>query len=324
MSIKDKVSVIMAARNEESTIAQSIESLLNQTYKNIEIIVVNDGSTDRTGEIAKEYSLKYKNVILKNIKYQNRGCVRPRYEGIENTDGGIIFVVDADAIYEKDYVALCVRHLLDKKVGGVIGKIRVWNPKTFISKYRDVLYRLRFDDEDNIRREIKMGALAAWLFRRQDYNKLGKYDQSLAYGEDRDFAKRLLACGFEIVYEPNAVWHHRWKEYLGETVQNNFEMGEQNYGFSKGNLKIWLKVIYFLSVIPIILLSVFYHIAVLLLVLHSLPLFYNGVKLFMRAGHLKYRYYALLSPIVSYVYNIPYAFGFLLEFLRDILGVKKF
>jgi len=53
--------------------------------------------------------------------------VRPRYIGIENTDGDIIFVVDADAIYEKEYVELCVKHLRDKKTGGVIGKIRVWD-----------------------------------------------------------------------------------------------------------------------------------------------------------------------------------------------------
>ena len=319
-----KVSVIMAARDEDATIAQSIESLLNQTYKDLEIIVVNDGSTDNTLDIAKRYSLKYSNVILKNIKYMNKGCVRPRYIGIENTDGEIIFVVDADAIYAKDYVERCVSRLKDKGVGGVIGKIRVWNPKTFISKYRDVLYRLRFDDVDNIKREINQGKLAAWMFRREDYVRLGKYDRSLAYGEDRDFARRLLDNGLKIVYEPRALWYHRWKEYLGETVLNNFEMGQQNYGFSKGNFKVWLKVLYFLSAVPVALLSFVYSYFVLLLVLHPLPLFLNGVRLFRRAGHLKYRYYALLGPVVSYVYNIPYAFGFLLEFLRDVAGVSKF
>ena len=318
------VSVIMAARDEESTIAQSIESLLGQTYKDIEIIVVNDGSTDGTEEIAREYASRYDNVILKNIKYMNKGCVWPRYIGIENTSGGIIFVVDADAIYAKDYVEKCVCRLKDKNVGGVIGKLRVWNPKTFISKYRDVLYRLRFDDAENIKREIKAGRQAAWLFRREDYVRLGKYDRSLAYGEDRDFARRLLDSGMEIVYESKALWYHRWKEYLGETLLNNFEMGEQNYGFSKDNRMVWLKVLYFLSVVPIIAVSFVYSYLLLLLLLHSLPLVFNGVKLFRRSGHLKYRNYALLAPVVSYVYNIPYAFGFLVEFLRSVVGRAKF
>lgn len=319
-----KVSVIMAARNEEPTIAKSIESLLNQTYKDIEIIVVNDGSTDRTADIAKKYSRKHRNVILKDIEYLNKGCVRPRYIGIENTNGEIIFVVDADAVYDRDFVELCAKHLLERKVGGVIGKIRVWNPKTFISKYRDVLYRLRFDDEANIRHEIKNGALAAWMFRRADYMRLGKYNQSLAYGEDRDFAKRLLKAGFDIVYEPNAVWHHRWKEYIWETVVNNFEMGEQNYGFNKRSYKMWLKVLYFLSVAPVLVFSFVYPVAISLLVLHSLPLFFNGVQLFRRAKHLENRKYALLAPIVSYIYNIPYAFGFIVEFFRGILGRSKY
>ncbi len=319
-----KVSVIMAARDEELTIAESIESLLNQTYKNLEIIVVNDGSTDRTGEIAKNYSLRYENVILKNIKYLNKGCVRPRYIGIENTDGEIIFVVDADAIYAKDYVEKCVSHLRERDTGGVIGKIRVWNPKTFISKYRDVLYRLRFDDVKNIELEISEGKLAAWMFRREDYVRLGKYDQSLAYGEDRDFARRLLDSGRDIVYEPDALWYHRWKEYVGETVWNNFEMGQQNYGFSKSNWRVWVKVLYFLSAVPVFVLSFVYPYFVLLLVLHPLPLVFNGVKLFRRARHMKYRYYALLAPLVSYIYNIPYAFGFLVEFLRGVAGVSKF
>lgn len=319
-----KVSVIMAARNEEPTIAKSIESLLNQSYTNLEIIVVNDGSTDRTGEIAELYAKKHKNVILKNIKFLNKGCVRPRYIGIENTDGEIIFVVDADAIYETDFVELCVKHLDNKNVGGVIGKIRVWDPKTFISKYRDVLYRLRFDDEVAIRKEIREGKLAAWMFRRVDYLRLGKYDQSLAYGEDRDFAKRLLNAGFDIIYEPRALWHHRWKEYIWETVVNNFEMGWQNYGFNKGNLMVWLKVLYFLAVVPIIIFSFANHFAVMLLVLHALPLFYNGLQLFTLAKHLNYRYYSLLAPFVSYVYNIPYAFGFIFEFFRRIAGKSKY
>ena len=324
MGMSMKVSVIMAARDEELTIARSIESLLNQTYRNLEIIVVNDGSSDGTGEIAKEYSLKYDRVILKNIKHLDKGCVRPRYIGIENTDGEIIFVVDADAIYARDYVEKCVAHFKDKRVGGVIGKLRVWDPKTFISKYRDVLYRLRFDDVKNIEKEISEGKLAAWIFRREDYVRLGKYDQSLAYGEDRDFARRLLDAGFEIVYDSSAFWYHRWKEYLGETLVNNFEMGQQNYGFNKGSKSVWLKVMYFLSVVPVFVLSFVYPYFVLLLVLHSVPLVCNGVQLFMRALHLKYRYYALLAPLVSYVYNLPYAFGFMLEFLRDMAGVSRF
>lgn len=324
MPAKLKVSVIMAARNEEPTIAKSIESLLNQSYRNLEIIVVNDGSTDRTGEIAAAYAKKHTNVILKNIKFLNKGCVRPRYVGIDDTDGEIIFVVDADAIYEPDFVELCVKHLYYPKVGGVIGKIRVWDPKTFISKYRDVLYRLRFDDEDAIKKEIREGKLAAWMFRRDDYLRLGKYDQSLAYGEDRDFAKKLLKAGFEIVYEPRALWHHRWKEYIGETIENNFEMGEQNYGFNKGNFKAWLKVLYFLAVIIIGLFSFVYPMALVLIFFHVTPLFFTGVKMFLRAKNLEYRYYALLAPIVSYIYNIPYALGFVAEFIRNVRGRKKF
>ncbi len=319
-----KVSVIMAARDEELTIARSIESLVNQTYRNLEIIVVNDGSSDGTYDIAKEYSLKYDNVVLKNIKHLDKGCVRPRYIGIESTDGEIIFVVDADAIYAKDYVEKCVACFEDKGVGGVIGKLRVWDPKTFISKYRDVHYRLRFDDVKTIEKEISEGRQAAWLFRREDYVRLGKYDQSLAYGEDRDFARKLLDSGMDIVYEPKAFWYHRWKEYVGETVLNNFEMGEQNYGFNKGSKAVWLKVVYFLSVVPVFVLSFVYPYLLLLLLLHSVPLVFTGVKLFRRAGHLKYRYYALLGPAVSYVYNVPYALGFIFEFLRDMAGVSRF
>lgn len=324
MPAKLKVSVIMAARNEEPTIAKSIESLLKQSYKNLEIIVVNDGSTDRTGEIAAAYAKKHTNVILKNIKFLNKGCVRPRYAGIDDTDGEIIFVVDADAIYEPDFVELCAKHLDNKNVGGVIGKIRVWDPKTFISKYRDVLYRLRFDNVETIKKEIREGKLAAWMFRREDYLRLGKYDQSLAYGEDRDFAKRLLKAGFDIVYEPRALWHHRWKEYLGETIENNFEMGWQNYGFNKGNFKIWLKVLYFLAAIPIVIFSFVYPLMTSFLILHMLPLIYNGILLFSRSKNLRYRNYALLAPIVSYVYNIPYASGFIFEFFRSVLKSHKY
>ena len=64
MSNKNLISVIMSAYNNENTIKQSLDSILNQTYKNIEILVIDDFSTDTTFEILKDYSLKFKNLKI--------------------------------------------------------------------------------------------------------------------------------------------------------------------------------------------------------------------------------------------------------------------
>ena len=90
------VSIVIAAYNAEQYIAETIESCINQTYKNIEIIIVNDGSIDRTPEIIEEYAKK--DARIKVIHQENKGEGATRNVGNEAARGSLVAVMDADDI----------------------------------------------------------------------------------------------------------------------------------------------------------------------------------------------------------------------------------
>jgi len=101
-----KVSVIIPVYNSEQYLKQCLDSVVNQTLKDIEIIVVNDGSTDNSSQISQEYVSKYKNIKL--IDKQNEGCYKARNVGLEIATGEYITFVDSDDyiehnMYEKMY-----------------------------------------------------------------------------------------------------------------------------------------------------------------------------------------------------------------------------
>lgn len=100
----DRVSVIIPVYNSESTIDKCVQSVLSQTYSNIEIILVDDGSTDKSGEICRKYERRYSNVIY--MYQQNQGVSAARNNGIQNATGKWIAFVDSDdyidnQMYEK-------------------------------------------------------------------------------------------------------------------------------------------------------------------------------------------------------------------------------
>lgn len=95
------VSVVMPAYNAEKTIAESIESVLNQTYVNYELIIVDDASTDSTLHIAVDYGkINSKIRVLRNIK--NFGVAVTRNHGIEEARGKYIALLDSDDVWEAD------------------------------------------------------------------------------------------------------------------------------------------------------------------------------------------------------------------------------
>lgn len=307
------VSIIMAARNEEELIGQSLESLLNQSYKDIEIIVINDGSTDRTEKIVRGYMEKHKNIELITIEHNHEGCVIPRVMGIEQSKGGILFLVDADAYYAKDYIKKCVEKLNEPDVAGVVGKIRVWNPRTWFSKCRDFHYRARWDDMDNIRREIMEAKIAPWIFRRCVYNEVGGYDTHLTYGEDRDFAKKLLEKGYKIAFVPDAEWYHKWEERPLKVIKTQFILGQRNYDFIKKNKIEVLRNLYFISLIPVLLLSIAKPVLLVLLLIHVSPLYLKAIKFLKKVERDKRC--AFLFPLYIYLGSCPASLGFFYKFL---------
>lgn len=104
-----KYSFIVPVYNTEKYLKKCLDSLINQTYKDFEIIVVNDGSTDKSSSIISKYQKKYKNIIV--IDKENEGLSMARNRGAQKSSGKYIIFVDSD-----DYVSNKLLEEVDKKI----------------------------------------------------------------------------------------------------------------------------------------------------------------------------------------------------------------
>ena len=96
----DLISIIIPVYNVEQYLSRCIDSVINQTYKNLEIILIDDGSTDDSGEICDEYALKDNRI--KVMHKQNGGVSSARNEGLDISKGNYIGFIDSDDFIEKD------------------------------------------------------------------------------------------------------------------------------------------------------------------------------------------------------------------------------
>jgi len=99
--LENKISIIVPVYNTENQIRYCLDSILNQTYKNLEIIVVDDGTKDNAGNIAEEYSKKDDRIIV--IHQENQGLSAARNTGLNAATGDYISFVDSDDVLKKDF-----------------------------------------------------------------------------------------------------------------------------------------------------------------------------------------------------------------------------
>ena len=98
--MKPAVSIVVPVYNVEAYLEKCLDSLVNQNFDNYEVIIVNDGSTDKSKEIAQRYENKYSNVVL--IDQKNKGLGGARNTGIEAVKGEYILFVDSDDYIHPD------------------------------------------------------------------------------------------------------------------------------------------------------------------------------------------------------------------------------
>lgn len=116
------ISVIMAAYNASRTVGTTIQNLFNQSYKNLEIIIVNDGSTDETPRIVKEYQNRYSNIKLVNLE-ENSGPFKARVAGVDHATGEYIHFIDADDYLSIDFYRTTLTKAIETQADIVIGSI---------------------------------------------------------------------------------------------------------------------------------------------------------------------------------------------------------
>jgi glycosyltransferase involved in cell wall biosynthesis len=141
MSNKALVSVIIIFFNSEKFIREAIESVLDQSYDNWELLLVDDGSTDNSTHIAKEYLTRYPQKVcyLEHDGHQNRGMSATRNLGIINAKGVFISFLDSDDVWLPRYIERQVENLMAHPGAGMVYRpVQYWFSWTEIRTTPDV------------------------------------------------------------------------------------------------------------------------------------------------------------------------------------------
>jgi biofilm PGA synthesis N-glycosyltransferase PgaC len=204
-AFKPSIAVVVPAHNEELVITRTIEGLLEQTYPNMQIHIVSDGSIDATVEIARRY--QDRGVIVHDLK-PNRGKSKALQHALEYIDTDLFMVVDADTVADPDAIGTIVQQFMDLHVGAVTGHPRVRNVVNLLTAIQAMEYAVIVSLAK--RAEQFWGGLytvsgAAACFRTQALRQVGGWSEKTAT-EDIEISWRLQKAGWLLAYEPRALF----------------------------------------------------------------------------------------------------------------------
>jgi len=230
--VTEPVSVIVPAYNEKEGIEAAVRSLAGGDYPDIEVVVVDDGSTDGTAAIVERLGL----AGVRVIRVPNGGKSNALNTGIALARHDIIVTVDGDTIFEPDSIRMLVQPFADPAVGAVAGNVKVGNRQTLVAAWQHIEYVIGFNLDRRLYEVLNCmptvpGAIGA--FRRTALAQVGGVsDETLA--EDTDVTMALCRAGWRVVYEERAK---AWTE-APTTLE---QLYRQRYRWSYGTMQAMWK-----------------------------------------------------------------------------------
>ncbi|GAA4684230.1 bifunctional polysaccharide deacetylase/glycosyltransferase family 2 protein [Phytohabitans rumicis] len=197
------VTVVVPAYNESANIAATVRSLVASDYPQLEVIVVDDGSSDGTADIVERLRLPGVSVI----RQANAGKPAALNTGIAHARGDILVLVDGDTVFEPDAVGRLVQPLREPDVGAVSGNTKVANRRGLLGRWQHLEYVIGFNLDRrmfDVARCMPTVPGAIGAFRRAAVVDVGGVPAD-TLAEDTDFTMALIRAGWRILYAPDAV-----------------------------------------------------------------------------------------------------------------------
>ena len=203
-----RVAVLIPAYNEETVIVRTIRSVLNSTYKNLHIVVIDDGSLDRTAEIAREaYAAEIAAGRLQVLSRPNGGKAAALNYGLQEVNEEVYVGIDADTVIAADAIAKLIPHFEDPLIGAMAGNAKVGNRVNLWTRWQALEY---ITSQNFERRALDLfhvitvvpGAIGAW--RTAPVKAAGGYPLNTV-AEDADLTMNLLEQGLRVDYEDRAL-----------------------------------------------------------------------------------------------------------------------
>jgi glycosyltransferase involved in cell wall biosynthesis len=249
------VSIIIPAYNAATTIRKAIESVLNQTYRNCEIIVVDDGSTDNTKEVLNDFICKQKIIYL----YQkNAGCGAARNNGVNHSHGGYLAFLDADDYFHVEKIERQIM-VFQKHPKCVV----CYTDSYEIDPYQKLIWTVRQTTAGKLHRGNILGylvmrnfiTLSSGLVKRDAFEKVGGFEEryDLMMFADYDLWLKLATKGdFEPIEIPLVFYQTRIEITRKQKRDNHkkvMKVFSNCFYKSAGQYKFWYGLGYILSML---------------------------------------------------------------------------
>lgn len=207
-----KVSMIMPVYNSQTYLKDTLDSILNQSLEEFELIAIDDGSTDNSLKILKEYENKYNKI--KVVHQINSGVSETRNRGIELAKGEYIGFVDADDLLEKDFIKILYNSAKEYNADiSMTGYSTFYDNPNMQSK---VFTAYKFDNNDKKRIFEEMLSIGLgvniWtkLYKKAILHKYNiKFEKNMSYDEDMFFSWKCALASNNIVFDNNTRYFYR-------------------------------------------------------------------------------------------------------------------
>ncbi|MEU6906710.1 glycosyltransferase [Streptomyces coeruleorubidus] len=226
------VTVLVPAYNEEAGIGSTLRSLLDSSHGELQIVVIDDGSSDRTADIAESTG----DPRVEVVRQPNSGKAAALNTGLAQARYDIVVMVDADTVFEPDAIERIVQPLAHPAVGAVSGNTKVGNRRSLLARWQHLEYVFGFNLDRRMFEVLECmptvpGAIGA--FRRDAVIGVGGVSED-TLAEDTDLTMALWRAGWRVLYEESAV---AWTE-VPTTLR---QLWRQRYRWCYGTLQAMWK-----------------------------------------------------------------------------------
>ena len=344
-----KVSIVVPAHNEGEVIEDTINSLLDLSYPNKEIIIVDDNSTDNTYLKASQYARRGLIKLFRRREEESSKARALNY-GFMFATGEIIVFIDADTRIQRESLEEILLPFEDPKVVAVAGNVRVLNDKNFLGKLQAYEYLVAMEMGRRFQSMFQLlliipGAFGA--FRRRLLREVGMMDED-TITEDFDMVFKMKKTGGKLLFNCNAIawtvvpiswrkWFRqriRWaRGELQTLIKHSDVIFQISYGV-KNFLSVldmvltdivflYLRTAWFL-VLPFILNGTpLWNIVIVLLIFYFLlEIIQSTTAIFVSPRGKREVKYLLLAPLVTFFYRPVYAIVRFIAYAEEILGIK--
>lgn len=213
---RPSMSVLIPAWNEEVGIVATIRSVLATGYAPLEIVVIDDGSTDRTDEVVRAFLAGHEGVPIRYRSVPNGGKARALNAALTMARGEIVVTIDADSVMHQDFLDAITRHMDAHGLAAAAGNVMIGNGARPLGLLQKLEYLSGFFFK---RAEAMMGAVyivggAAAAYRREILDRIGGFDPSIIT-EDIELSMRFQHHGYRVGYATEAVVYTEGPADLG-------------------------------------------------------------------------------------------------------------